>query len=109
MKSAWAVACTGLVVLGAAWPAFVSGDEPAPALSEADCRTLLALHGELLAEEVDADADARLAVEEAIIDRPGCGETQGRLLDARSGEGVNPFDPREPAGFGLPEDAEEDQ
>lgn len=109
MKSAWAFAGAGAVVLSAAFSGAGVADAPAPELSEADCRTLLRLHAEVREAGSDADARTRLALEEAIIDRPGCGETEGGLLDARSGEGVNPFDPREPAGFGLPDDAGEEQ
>ncbi|MFV8834357.1 hypothetical protein [Aquisalimonas sp.] len=109
MKSAWALAGAGLVVLAVAVPGRGVAGAPAPALSEADCRTLLVLHAEVLEDGLDADASTRVALEEAIIDRPGCGETQGQLLDARSGDGMNPFDPREPAGFGLPGDDGEEK
>lgn len=109
MKSAWAVARAGVVMLATAMPGSGVADAPEPALSEADCRTLLLLHGALLEEGSEADARTRLALEEAIIDRPGCGETEGQLLDVRGSDGVNPFDPREPAGFGLPGDAGEEQ
>lgn len=76
-------------------------DERAPELGEQDCRTLLALYGAL--EDGDAVQATRDALARAILARPGCGEMQGSLLDARPSRGVNPFDEREPGGFGPPD------
>jgi Xaa-Pro dipeptidase len=43
------------------------------------------------------------AVTDAILARPGCGGSRGRLLEARPADGVDPFDPRAPGGFRPPE------
>ncbi len=90
------------VLLASAPAAAEAPDAPGgPALDEKDCRSLVALYRSLRDEGVEPDEAPAAAVGEAILDRPGCGETRGALQEVRRGSGVNPWDERSPGGFGA--------
>ena len=72
-----------------------------PALDEKDCRTLMMLYRALRDEGVESGDAPAVAVGDAILNRPGCGETRGELQEVRRGSGVNPWDERAPGGFGA--------
>ena len=80
-------------------PTQASDDPGGPALDEKDCRTLMMLYRALRDEGVAPDEVPASAVGNAILARPGCGETQGALQEVRRGSGVNPWDERAPGGF----------
>lgn len=93
------------LLLAGGLPVSAADDSPAPALGAHDCRVLVALHTALRGDD-GVSPDELAAVTDAILARPGCGDSRGRLLEARPADGVDPFDPRDPGGFGPREQAE---
>lgn len=90
------------LLLAGGLPPSAADDSPSPALGEHDCRVLVMLHAALRGDE-GVRPDELAAVNDAILARPGCGESRGRLLEARPADGMDPFDPRAPGGFRPPE------
>lgn len=99
-----------LMVLLAPVPVGAQGSSApgGPALDQKDCRTLMMLYSALRDQGVEPDEAPAVAVGDAILNRPGCGETRAALQEVRRGSGVNPWDERAPGGFGV-EQAEQEE